>query len=382
MSSQDHKTMPFCLLNDDMWREIFRFLDIYSLGNLLLTSMNTCPFSRYLLLEDDLWKLRVETKLNALALLVSEPFYAQETSYPTDYLHHPIYENYFHVESNKTNGMPQVELIIREKFREKLVELFHEIDNRVMNEKMDYMEMTKNILVPNFISPYHQKTLFIPKEELKNLENIHQDAAPLTNKLKNISKDLKFNCTMLGLPGSGRTSMIFTLGYGEFPEYIPGVYENFELFYQLEKKKVCLELWDLGCHPGFERLRPHGYTISHLSCVCFSVCSKESLEMAISCYIPEIRLHKGFSTPIILIGCKIDDRELKFSKESLKSLKTPISFEEGEAIARNTGCITYIETSSLKKIGLEDFMPVCVKALAALHSYNDNSEKKKHCQVQ
>ena len=60
----------------------------------------------------------------------------------------------------------------------------------------------------------------------------------------------------------------------------------------------------------------------------------------------------------------------------------PISFEQGELMARKMGCVTYIETSSLKGIGFSDMAQVIALCSLAWKKHRghagDKTVKKGH----
>ena len=87
--------------------------------------------------------------------------------------------------------------------------------------------------------------------------------------------------------------------------------------------------------------------------------------------------------PIVLVGTKLDLRDDPITRKNLimKRKTLPISYEQGELMARKMGCVTYIETSSLKGIGFNDMTQVIVKASLALKDPNvaKRNQKKKCC---
>ena len=84
--------------------------------------------------------------------------------------------------------------------------------------------------------------------------------------------------------------------------------------------------------------------------------------------------------PIVLVGTKIDLRDDPATrKKLLMKKKMPISYEQGELMARKMGCVTYIETSSLNGIGFSDMTQVIVScSLAWKERHGNSTEKKGH----
>ena len=86
------------------------------------------------------------------------------------------------------------------------------------------------------------------------------------------------------------------------------------------------------------------------------------------------------------MGCKID---LRKNTKILKELKfqqftAPISFSEGELMARSTGCCTYVESSviaDVEKGNTKDLSEVFAKTLVYYHHQRELFSKKKKCQL-
>ena len=133
-------------------------------------------------------------------------------------------------------------------------------------------------------------------------------------------------------------------------------------------------------------MRPLSYPETDVFFLAFSLVDDYSLTSVRNKWIPEIR-HYMDDIPIVLVGTKLDLRDDPiFRKDLLIKIKTlPISYEQGELMARKMGCITYIETSSLKGVGFSDMAQVIIKAswLKAIKESPNTSvgktQKKKCC---
>ena len=70
--------------------------------------------------------------------------------------------------------------------------------------------------------------------------------------------------------------------------------------------------------------------------------------------------------PIILLSTNIDLRRDSFEQRAmLWHLKTkPITFHQGETLARKLGCVTFVETCPIKGVGLNDLAELVVKGVA------------------
>uniref|UniRef100_A0A7S4KF37 Uncharacterized protein n=1 Tax=Paramoeba aestuarina TaxID=180227 RepID=A0A7S4KF37_9EUKA len=107
-----------------------------------------------------------------------------------------------------------------------------------------------------------------------------------------------------------------------------------------------ISLWDTAGEEDYDRLRPLSYPQTDIFLICYSVIDSNSLEHVRSKWIPEI-VHHCENTPCILVGCKLDLRDNEEVVQRLKEKnRTPVSFEEGELLAREIGAADFIECSS------------------------------------
>ncbi|EFC42240.1 small GTPase [Naegleria gruberi] len=150
------------------------------------------------------------------------------------------------------------------------------------------------------------------------------------------------------------------------------------------KKIICnFYLWDTEGQEDYERIKPLSYPETDLFCACFSTVSSISFENIQHKWIPEIR-HYNPDSPIILIGCQAD---LRNSSKVLKELKfqhftTPISFSEGELMARSTGCCTYVESSAMTGEGSTKYLAeIFAKTLVYYNHQRELFSKTRDCQL-
>ncbi len=102
-------------------------------------------------------------------------------------------------------------------------------------------------------------------------------------------------------------------------------------------------------------------------------------------WIPELQ-HRCPDTPILLVGTKID---LRNNKDMLKKLEDRgsgvISKEEGEHMAKQCGCIGYIENSSKTQENLNETFDAIVRCLGKYYADPKTvakTEKKSGCKSQ
>eukprot|EP01124_Arcella_intermedia_P037307 TRINITY_DN9959_c0_g3_i1.p1 TRINITY_DN9959_c0_g3~~TRINITY_DN9959_c0_g3_i1.p1 ORF type:complete len:193 (-),score=43.16 TRINITY_DN9959_c0_g3_i1:64-642(-) len=167
---------------------------------------------------------------------------------------------------------------------------------------------------------------------------------------------------VVGSGNVGKTSMLFTYGWGHFPkEYMPYVFDMSEITFTLDGNTIDLSLWDTCGSEDYDRLRPLSYPETNIFLVLFSVISQNSFDEISSKWIPEIRHHCP-DTPFILVGTKTDLRE-NLSSLAEKGI-LPIERVQGENLALEVGALQYNEISALQH-------PESVKDLLhqAVHSF-------------
>jgi cell division control protein 42 len=113
-------------------------------------------------------------------------------------------------------------------------------------------------------------------------------------------------------------------------------------------------------------MRTFSYTNTDVFLVCFSVMSPASFNNALKMWIDEIRQSSSSRTaPFVLVGTKIDLRTSLADVELLaKSKQKPITREQGERAAKESGAYAYIECSALTQENLKETFDAAI--LAAL----------------
>ncbi|KAI4879739.1 hypothetical protein NFI96_023399 [Prochilodus magdalenae] len=95
-------------------------------------------------------------------------------------------------------------------------------------------------------------------------------------------------------------------------------------------------------------------------------------------WYPEVRHHCP-STPIILVGTKLDLRDEKETIEKLKEKKlAPITYPQGLALAKEIDAVKYLECSALTQRGLKT---VFDEAIRAVLCPQPTKVKKKGCSL-
>jgi len=141
-------------------------------------------------------------------------------------------------------------------------------------------------------------------------------------------------CVVVGDGAVGKTCLLIAYAKNEFPkDYVPTVFDNYNATVNVEGKDITLGLWDTAGQEDYDKLRPLSYPGTHVFILCFSVISHASFENADSKWYPEIKHHVQ-NVPIILCGTKTDLRnDKKFIENNLHG-KSPLSFHDGEVLAK------------------------------------------------
>lgn len=123
-------------------------------------------------------------------------------------------------------------------------------------------------------------------------------------------------------------------------------------------------------------MRPLSYPDSHVILICFSVDSPDSLENVQEKWIYEV-IHFCAGLPIILVGCKMDLRnEAKCIDELAKCGQSPVTYDQGLAVAQKIGAYKYLECSARTQEGVREVFEHATRA--ALFA---KSKKKRGCVV-
>jgi len=183
---------------------------------------------------------------------------------------------------------------------------------------------------------------------------------------------------IVGDGACGKTCLLIVFSKDQFPEvYVPTVFENYVADIEVDSKQVELALWDTAGQEDYDRLRPLSYPDTDVILMCFSIDSPDSLENIPEKWTPEVR-HFCPSVPIILVGNKKDLRHDHATIRELNKMKqTPVSNEEGQAMADKIGAYGYLECSARTKEGVREVFELATKA--ALQT--KKRKKKSGCEV-
>ncbi|KAK1155363.1 ras-related C3 botulinum toxin substrate 2 [Acipenser oxyrinchus oxyrinchus] len=177
----------------------------------------------------------------------------------------------------------------------------------------------------------------------------------------------------------GKTCLLISYTTNAFPwEFIPTVFDNYSANVTVDSELVNLGLWDTAGTEAYDRYRRLSYPHMDVFLICFSLVSPASYENVRAKWYPEVRHHCP-STPIILVGTKLDLRDEKETIEKLKEKKTaPITYPQGLALAKEIDAVKYLECSALTQRGLKTIFD---EAIRAVLSPQPTKLKKRVCQL-
>ncbi|XP_016315977.1 rho-related GTP-binding protein Rho6-like [Sinocyclocheilus anshuiensis] len=145
----------------------------------------------------------------------------------------------------------------------------------------------------------------------------------------------------------GKTAMLQVLAKDCYPEtYVPTVFENYTACLELDGQRVELSLWDTSGSPYYDNVRPLCYSDSDAVLLCFDISRPDIFDSGLKKWRAEI-LDFCPSTHILLVGCKTDLRTDVCTLMELSNQKqTPITHEQGSAMAKQLGAEAYLECSA------------------------------------
>ncbi|KAM4611032.1 LOW QUALITY PROTEIN: rho family GTPase 1b [Polymixia lowei] len=171
----------------------------------------------------------------------------------------------------------------------------------------------------------------------------------VTNTMKEKRQPLVVRCklVLVGDVQCGKTAMLQVLAKDCYPEtYVPTVFENYTACLEVEEQRVELSLWDTSGSPYYDNVRPLCYSDSDAVLLCFDISRPDTVDSGLKKWKTEI-LDFCPSTRILLIGCKTDLRTDVCTLMELSNQKqTPITHEQGSAMAKQLGAEAYLECSA------------------------------------
>ncbi|CAL4092015.1 unnamed protein product, partial [Meganyctiphanes norvegica] len=194
-----------------------------------------------------------------------------------------------------------------------------------------------------------------------------------------LMKAIRKKLMMVGDVYSGKKSLHRRITQGQFAEgYLPIRVEIENVDIEVDGKHLELELWWTSGNGDeeYDRLRPLSYPNTDVILLCFSIDSPESLEHIIEKWAPEVKLHCP-NIPIILIGNKKDLRNDPSTISELEKVnQSPVTADEGQAMAELIGACAYLESSAKTNEGVSEVMETAAKAVIHLKTHRNQGSCK------
>ncbi|NXK57044.1 RHOF protein, partial [Chauna torquata] len=179
----------------------------------------------------------------------------------------------------------------------------------------------------------------------------------------------EIKAVIVGDGGCGKTSLLMVFARGDFPKvYVPTVFEKYTASFQVDGKPVKIHLWDTAGQEDYDRLRPLSYSDTNVVLMCFDVTNRTSYDNILTKWYPEVN-HFCKGVPVLLVGCKTDLRQDRaVLRELRRGHQEPVTFQQGEAMARLVHAASYFECSARYQENVGDiFAEACAAALRAAH---------------
>ena len=162
----------------------------------------------------------------------------------------------------------------------------------------------------------------------------------------------------------GKTCLLISYANNKFPEeYIPTVFDNYVCNVKAGDRDIELGLWDTAGQEEYDRLRPLSYANANVFLICFAVTNPVSFENISAKWHPEVSHHCP-DVATILVGTKCDTRKDENILGRLRDqhLK-PVEPAQAESLARDLGCVKYLECSARTSENLKTVFDEAIKAV-------------------
>ncbi|PSS10201.1 Rac-like GTP-binding protein [Actinidia chinensis var. chinensis] len=185
-------------------------------------------------------------------------------------------------------------------------------------------------------------------------------------------------CVTVGDGAVGKTCMLISYTSNMFPtDYVPTVFDNFSANVVVDGSTVNLGLWDTAGQEDYNRLRPLSYRGADVFLLAFSLISKASYENIYKKWIPELR-HYATTTPIVLVGTKLDLREDKQYLSDHPGV-TLISTTQAKELRKMIGAAAYIECSSKTQQNVKLVFDTAIKVALRPPKLKKKPQKPRRC---
>ncbi|XP_068800227.1 rho-related GTP-binding protein RhoD isoform X1 [Struthio camelus] len=130
----------------------------------------------------------------------------------------------------------------------------------------------------------------------------------------------------------------------------------------------------------YDRLRPLSYLDANVILMCFDVTNPSSYDNILTKWCPEVN-HFCKGVPVVLVGCKTDLRKDRAVLHRLHEDRLePITFQQGEAMARLVHAAFYFECSAKYQENISAiFVAACKAALSTVRRTQRRRRPKRDC---
>nr|KAF6309268.1 Rho family GTPase 2 [Pipistrellus kuhlii] len=109
----------------------------------------------------------------------------------------------------------------------------------------------------------------------------------------------------------GKTALLQVFAKDAYPgSYVPTVFENYTASFEIDKRRIELNMWDTSGSSYYDNVRPLAYPDSDAVLICFDISRPETLDSV------------------------------------LKKRLIPVTHEQGTVLAKQVGAVSYVECSS------------------------------------
>ncbi|KAL4687015.1 hypothetical protein H8959_019143 [Pygathrix nigripes] len=145
----------------------------------------------------------------------------------------------------------------------------------------------------------------------------------------------------------GKTALLQVFAKEAYPgSYVPTVFENYTASFEIDKRRIELNMWDTSGSSYYDNVRPLAYPDSDAVLICFDISRPETLDSVLKKWQGETQEFCP-NAKVVLVGCKLDMRtDLATLRELSKQRLIPVTHEQGTVLAKQVGAVSYVECSS------------------------------------
>ncbi|CAL9699103.1 unnamed protein product [Knipowitschia caucasica] len=184
-------------------------------------------------------------------------------------------------------------------------------------------------------------------------------------------------CVFVGDSGVGKSCLLSTYVRKSFPgEYHPDFYSTYTVEVKTCDQAVQFNVCDTAGSGDYEQFRLLIYPETNVVVICFSISDPLSYCSVTQTWIPDVDMNCP-KAPVLLVGTKSDLRD---DKDVLQQLKekglSPITQQQGSALAKQIRACGYFECASKHQEGLEEIFQ---QAALVFLQRKKRKPSKKHC---